>query len=335
MINLLRRIEFEHPLLLLLLVLPVLYILWQILRYKQLYPSLDLPVLAGLQQHRKPFRGFLKKYLFIFRALAVSFLVIALARPRTSLNEENIETEGIDIVLSLDISGSMNALDFRPDRLQAAKTKALDFISQRPNDRIGLVVFAGESYTQCPLTTDTSMVKKLLREVQQGIIEDGTAIGMGLANAVLRLKESDAKSRVVILLTDGVNNSGQIDPNTAVETALQFGVRVYTIGVGSNGTAPFAMKTPFGQTVTRQVEVELDEALLKNIAEKTGGKYFQAKNTQALGEVYAEIDRLEKTRMQVTRITRHTEEFHWFVIIGILILLLEIILRYTVVRSIP
>lgn len=335
MINLLRRIEFEHPLMLLLLALPLIYILWQVFRYKKLYPSLNLPVLAGLQDHTKPFRGFLKKYLFIFRALAVAFLVVALARPRTTLNEENIETEGIDIILSLDISGSMNALDFRPDRLQAAKTKALDFISQRPNDRIGLVVFAGESYTQCPLTTDTSMVKKLLREVQQGIIEDGTAIGMGLANAVLRLKESDAKSRVVILLTDGVNNSGQIDPNTAVETALQYGIRVYTIGVGSNGTAPFAMKTPFGQTITRQVEVELDEDLLKGIADKTGGKYFQAKNTRALGEVYKEIDRLEKTRMQVTRITRHTEEFHWFVIIGALILLIEAIIKYSIVRSIP
>lgn len=335
MMNLLRRIEFEHPLMLLLLALPLIYMLWQVFRYKQLYPTLNLPVLAGLDDHTRPIRGFLKKYLFVLRAVAVAFLVIALARPRTTLNEENIETEGIDIVLSLDISGSMNALDFRPDRLQAAKAKALDFISQRPNDRIGLVVFAGESYTQCPLTTDTTMVKKLLREVQQGIIEDGTAIGMGLANAVLRLKESDAKSRVVILLTDGVNNSGQIDPNTAVETALQYGIRVYTIGVGSNGTAPFAMKTPFGQTVTRQVEVELDETLLRSIADKTGGKYFQARNTQALGKVYEEIDRLEKTRMQVTRITRHTEEFHWFVIIGLLVLLMEAVIRYLIVRSIP
>ncbi|MDW3648062.1 MAG: VWA domain-containing protein [Bacteroidia bacterium] len=335
MMNFLQRIEFEHPEMLLLLALPLLYILWQIFRYKKLYPTLSLPILAGLEAHRKPFRGFLKKYLFIFRALAVVFMVVALARPRTSLNEENIETEGIDIILSLDISGSMNALDFRPDRLEAAKAKALEFITQRPNDRIGLVVFAGESYTQCPLTTDTAMVKKLLVEVQQGIIEDGTAIGMGLANAVLRLKESDAKSRVVILLTDGVNNSGQIDPNTAVETALQYGVRVYTIGVGSNGTAPFAMKTPFGQTVTRQVEVELDETLLRSIAEKTGGKYFQARNNRALGDVYAEIDRLEKTRMQVTRTTRHTEEFHWFLIIGGIILLFEMILRYAIVRSIP
>lgn len=335
MINLLRRIEFEHQYMLLLLGLPLLYIIWQALRYRKLYPSLNLPILAGVLNHTQPFRGFIKKYLFVLRALAVAFLVVALARPRTSLNEESIETEGIDIVLSLDISGSMNALDFKPDRLQAAKSKALDFISQRPNDRIGLVVFAGESYTQCPLTTDTSMVKKLLRDVQQGIIEDGTAIGMGLANAVLRLKESDAKSRVVILLTDGVNNSGQIDPNTAVETALQYGVRVYTIGVGSNGTAPFAMKTPFGQTVTRQVEVELDESLLKNIADKTGGKYFQARNTRALGEVYEEIDRLEKTRMQVTRTTRHTEEFHWFLIIGAFFLLIEWFLRYVVVRSIP
>ena len=332
----LRQLEFANPALLGLLALPVLFIVWQIFRYKQLYPDLQLPILEGVKEHLRPARGMIKKYLFLFRVIALALLVLALARPRTSMSEEEIETDGIDIVMALDISGSMNALDFKPDRLEAAKQKALDFISERPHDRIGLVVFAGESFTQCPLTTDTSMVKKMLREIRQGLIEDGTAIGMGLATAVLRLKESDAKSKVVILLTDGENNQGQIDPLTAAETAVQFGVRVYTIGVGSNGLAPFRDKNPFtGQVFQSMHPVKLDEALLKEIANKTGGKYFQATNNAALSEVYSEIDRLEKTRMEVTRVTRYTENFHWFLIIGGIFLLLELVLRYTVVRSIP
>ncbi|MEL6671310.1 MAG: VWA domain-containing protein [Bacteroidota bacterium] len=326
---------FANPWVLTLLVLPILFILWQIARYRTLYPTLQLPNLQGVSQNLTPIRGYIKKYLFALRVLAVGLLILALARPQTSMREENVQTEGIDIVIALDISGSMNALDFNPNRLEAAKRKAADFVGAREHDRLGLVVFAGESFTQCPLTTDHAMYLTLLRDIKQGLIEDGTAIGMGLANAVLRLKESDAKSKVVILLTDGVNNQGQIDPLTATETAVQFGVRVYTVGVGSNGRAPILQRDRFGRTVRTQMDVELDEELLGNIAQRTGGQYFRASNTEALGKVYEEIDRMEKTRMEVTRITRYQEEFHWFLLLAGILLLFEWILRYTLVRTIP
>lgn len=330
-----KSLTFANPEAFWLLILPVLMVLWQVWRYKQLYPTLSLPILDAVKGHTHPVRGFIKKYLFILRALAVVGIIIALARPQQQYSDENVDTEGIDIMLALDISGSMKALDFRPDRLGAAKEKALEFIEQRPHDRMGLVVFAGESFTQCPLTTDHAILKKLLNEVEEGLLEQGTAIGMGLSTSVIRLKDSDAKSRVVILLTDGVNNAGFIDPITAVDAALQYGIRVYTIGVGKNGQAPFLTQDFFGNSRQQYMEVKLDEELLKDIAQKTGGKYFQATNNDALGRVYEEIDELEKTRIQVTRITRKTEEFHWFLIVGGLIFLLELVLRYAVVRNIP
>ncbi|MEM7373889.1 MAG: VWA domain-containing protein [Bacteroidota bacterium] len=330
-----NSLTFANPEAFWLLILPVLMILWQVWRYKQLYPTLSLPILDAVKGHTHPVRGFIKKYLFVLRALAVVGLIIALARPQQQYSDENVDTEGIDIMLSLDISGSMKALDFRPDRLGAAKEKALDFIEGRPHDRMGLVVFAGESFTQCPLTTDHTILKKLLNDVEEGLLEQGTAIGMGLSTSIIRLKDSDAKSRVVILLTDGVNNAGFIDPITAVDAALQYGIRVYTIGVGKNGQAPFLTQDFFGNSRQQYMEVKLDEELLKDIANKTGGKYFQATNNKALGDVYKEIDELEKTRIQVTRITRKTEEFHWFLIIGGLIFLLELLLRYAIVRNIP
>lgn len=326
---------FANPEAFWLLILPVLMILWQVWRYKQLYPTLRLPILDAVKGHTHPVRGFVKKYLFILRSLAVVALIIALARPQQQYSDENVDTEGIDIMMALDISGSMKALDFKPDRLGAAKEKALQFIEGRPHDRIGLVVFAGESFTQCPLTTDHAMLKKLLNEVQEGVLEQGTAIGMGLSTSVIRLKDSDAKSRVVILLTDGVNNAGFIDPITAVDAALQYDIRVYTIGVGRNGQAPFLTQDFFGNNRQQMMEVKLDEDLLKDIADKTGGKYFQATNNDALGRVYEEIDELEKTRIQVTRVTRKTEEFHWYLIIGGILFLLELLLRYAVVRNIP
>ena len=335
MINYWNQLTFANPWVFALLVLPVLFVIWQIWRYRTMYPTLRLPILQGVKGHTQPFRGMIKKYLYIWRALGVIALVIALARPQISFNEEEVNTEGIDIVLALDISGSMKALDFQPDRLGAAKNKALEFVENRPNDRMGLVVFAGESFTQCPLTTDHEVLKKLLTEVKEGVIEQGTAIGMGLSTSVIRLKDSDAKSKVVILLTDGVNNSGFIDPLTAVEAALQYNIRVYTIGVGKNGMAPFKMQDFFGNTRVQEQEVKLDSELLKEIADRTGGKYFQATNNKALGNVYQEIDELEKTRIQVTRITRKTEEFHLFLIIGGLFFLFELLLRYAVVRSIP
>jgi Ca-activated chloride channel family protein len=330
-----NSLTFANPEALFLLVLPALFILWQLWRYKQLYPTLRLPLLEGLKGHTHPLRGFLKKYLFVLRALAVSLVILALARPQQTFNEEDIDTEGIDIILALDVSGSMRALDFSPDRLGAAKAKALEFVEGRPHDRIGLVVFAGESFTQCPLTTDHGMLKKLLEEVEEGLLEQGTAIGMGLSTSVIRLKDSDAKSRVVVLLTDGVNNSGFIDPITAVEAAKQYGIRVYTIGVGKDGQAPFWTQNAFGQRFQQFQEVKLDEQLLEDIATQTGGKYYQATNNEALGQVYEEINELETTRIQVTRITRKSEEFHLFVVVAGLLFLLELLLRYAVVRNIP
>ncbi|WNJ19907.1 VWA domain-containing protein [Pontibacter sp. G13] len=329
-----NNLTFANPGVFGLLVLPVLFVVWQFWRYKDLYPTLRLPILSGLAGHTHPIRGMVKKYLFVLRMLAVTLFIVALARPQHHLQEENIDTEGIDIVMALDISGSMKALDFRPDRLGAAKKTAEEFINNRPTDRIGLVVFAGESFTQAPLTTDHQMLIQLLKRVKEGQLEQGTAIGMGLATSVIRLKDSETESKVVILLTDGVNNRGFIDPMSAVEAAKEYGIRVYTIGVGQDGTAPFKVQTPFG-TRTQEQEVELDEELLENIAQSTGGKFYQVTNTRALSEVYQEIDQLEKTRIEVTRITRKSEEFHIFLILGGLLLLLELLLRYTVVRSIP
>lgn len=328
------HITFASPWVLGLLILPLAFVAWSLLRGKQLYPTLRLPILEGVRSHSRPVRGFIKKYLFVLRAIGMVFFVIALARPQTSFSEEEVSTEGIDVIIALDVSSSMLAADFQPNRLQAAKEKALEFIESRPNDRMGLVVFAGESFTQCPLTIDHVVVEKMLAEVKNGLIEDGTAIGMGLATSVIRLRDSETASKVVILLTDGVNNAGFVDPLTAVEAANEYNVRVYTIGVGKKGTAPFPVQTMTGVQY-RNMEVEIDEDLLKQIAQSTGGKYFRAIDNEALGQVYDEIDRLEKSRIQVSRFTRKTEKFHLFLLIGGILFLLELLLRYTFVRSIP
>lgn len=331
-----NELTFANPRVFLLLALPLLFVLWELWQYRRLYPTLRLPILAGLQGHLRPWRGYVKRYLFVLRVLAVALLIVALARPQRTFTEENVSTEGIDIVMAIDISGSMRALDFKPDRLGAAKAKAREFIEGRENDRMGLVTFAGESITLCPLTTDHTVLLTVLDAVREDeMLSQGTAIGMGLSTSVIRLKDSDAESRVVILLTDGVNNSGSIDPMTAAQAAKQFGIRVYTIGVGRNGLAPFPMQDFLGNTRVQQQEVRLDEELLKEIAAYTGGKYFQATNNEALGAVYAEIDELEKTRIEVTKVSRRQEAFHWFLIAGALLFLLELLLRYAVVRYVP
>lgn len=336
MMTFLNTLEFANPWLLILLAIPVLMIGWDFWQYRRLYPTLTLPILKGVEDHSRPVRGYIKRYLFVLRVLALAFLIVALARPQRSMQEENVDTEGIDIVLAMDISQSMEAMDFRPNRLESAKERAMEFVTGRENDRIGLVIFAGQSFTQSPLTTDKGVIQQLIAELDFSMLrEPGTAIGMGLATSVIRLKDSDAQSKVVILLTDGDNNSGFVDPLTATEAAVQNGVRVYTIGVGKNGEAPFRMASRLGGYRTVYQAVRLDEDLLRNIAEKTGGKYFNVRSNAALEEVYQEIDQLEKTRIEVTRITRKTEEFHWFLIIGGMLLLIEWILRYAVVRSIP
>ncbi len=315
------------------LLFPII-IAWYWWKYREQFPEFKLSSLQGFFQTSPSLRVRLRFLPIILRFIALSLLIIALARPQSSLSEEKVTTEGIDIVVAMDISSSMLAEDLKPNRLQASKNVAAQFVDDRENDRIGLIVFAGESFTQCPITTDHSVVKNLLKEIKSGIIEDGTAIGMGLANAVNRLKESEAKSKVVILLTDGDNNAGFIDPVTAAEAAIQFGVRVYTIGLGSRGEAPYPVKTPFGIQY-QNIEANIDEPLLKNIAEITNGKYFRATSNQSLVAVYEEIDQLEKSKIEMTAFTRKSEKFFPYALWAGIIFLLELLLRYTWFRSIP
>jgi len=290
---------FEYPYLLWLLFVPLLLVghyVWQELsgRKPHMRVSTDVP---WKREGFSPLE-IVRHLPFVFRTAALCLIVIALARPRSSSEVEKIDTEGIDIVLAMDVSTSMLARDFQPDRISAAKDIAVEFIAQRPSDRMGIVVFAGESYTQCPLTTDRATLVNLMKEVQTGLIEDGTAIGNGLATAVARIMDSDAPSRVVILLTDGVNNTGEIAPQTAAEIAKTYGIRVYTIGVGANGTAPYPVMTPWGVDV-QNVQVEIDEDLLKGISDATGGRYFRATDNTKLAEIYSEINKMEKARVSV------------------------------------
>jgi Ca-activated chloride channel family protein len=268
------------------------------------------------------------------RLLALALFIIALARPQSVSSRENVSTEGIDIVLLLDISGSMLAEDFTPNRIQAAKQVAEEFIDGRVNDRIGLVIFSSESFTQCPLTTDYHVLKSLLKEVKNGMIADGTAIGLALANGVNRLKESKAKSRVMVLLTDGVNNRGEIDPITAAKIAATYRIRVYAVGVGAQGEAPYPVETPFG-IQRRMIPVDLDEKTLTAVAEMTDGKYFRATDNRKLKAIYKEIDQLERTKIEVTAYKRYSELFYGWLGAGLLVLLLEVGMAGTVLRKIP
>lgn len=277
----------------------------------------------------------LRHSLFVFRLAAIVFLIIALARPQTKTSWQNMTTEGIDIMVVLDVSGSMLAEDFKPNRLEAAKKLAVEFISGRKNDRIGLVVFSGESFTQCPLTTDHAVLKNLFMEIKNGMIEDGTAIGMGLANAVNRLKDSEAVSKVVILMTDGMNTAGSVPPITAGEIAREFGIRVYTIGIGTKGEAPYPFKTPFGTTQYQYQKVDIDEETMTKIANMTGGNYYRATDNKKLKEIYQEIDLLEKSKVDVIEYRKKTESFLPLALMAGLFFLLEFLLRNTLFRSIP
>lgn len=326
--------RFEYPYLLFLLVIPLLLLLlyiWRQIKGKtvRLRVSTSAPWLASGQKwpaavHHVP---------FALRLAAIVMIILALARPRSSSEVEKVDSEGIDIVLAMDVSTSMLARDFQPDRLSAAKDIAIEFIAQRPSDRMGIVVFAGESYTQCPLTTDRATLINLMKEVQTDLIEDGTAIGNGLATAVARMQTSDSPSRVVILLTDGVNNMGEIAPLTAAQIAKTYGVRVYTIGVGANGTAPYPVVTPWGIEL-RNVQVEIDEDLLKEIASTTGGKYFRATDNTKLAEIYSEIGRMEKVKTTVEAFPVYKELFPRFALVALVCLLLEFLLR-VFIRRLP
>jgi Ca-activated chloride channel family protein len=323
---------FEYPKLLWLLVIPVLLLahyLWLELSGRR--PHLRVPTATPWTLTGTSPLAILRHLPFVLRLAALTLIIVCIARPRSSSQLERIDTEGIDIVLAMDVSTSMLARDFSPDRISAAKDIAIEFIADRPSDRIGIVVFAGESYTQCPLTTDRATLINLMKEVSTDLIEDGTAIGNGLSTAVARLKDSDAKSRVVILLTDGVNNCGEIAPETAAEIAKTYGVRVYTIGVGANGMAPYPVITPWG-VETRNVQVEIDEKLLQAVAETTGGRYFRATDNTKLAEIYSEIGKMEKVRTTVDSFPVYKELYGRYALAALICLLLELLIRFFLKR---
>jgi len=327
-----RTIVFESPsFLYLLTILPVM-IAWYAWRQHKAVASLSVPGLEQFRQKGTSFRQWLRHILFGFRTAAIGCVIIVLARPQATSSYQDVSTEGIDIILTLDISGSMLARDFRPDRLEASKNVATEFITGRPYDKIGLVVFSGESFTQCPLTTDHAVLINLMREMKSGMIEDGTAIGEGLATAVNRIKDSGGKSKVIILLTDGVNNRGIIAPVTAAEIAKTYGIRVYTIGVGTQGVAPYPVQTPFGIKY-QDMPVEIDEAILKQIAQMTDGKYFRATDNEKLVQVYNEIDKMEKSRIDVRQFKVREEKFLFPALAAFILILLEILIRNTILKN--
>ncbi len=326
---------FEYPKLLWLLLLLVPVIIIYIYReIRGLRPYLLVSSITPWQYKSGRFKKIFRHLPFLLRSIALAAIIIAIARPRSSSNFESVNTEGIDIVIALDISTSMLARDFVPDRIGAAKDIAIQFIAERPSDRIGVVVFAGESYTQSPLTTDRATLINLIKEIECGVIDDGTAIGNGLATAVARLKDSPAKSRVLILLTDGVNNSGEISPQMAAEIAKTYGIRVYTIGVGAEGTAPYPVMTPYGIQI-QQIEVQIDEPLLKKIAEETDGKYFRATDNTKLLEIYGEINKMEKNKTLVDSFPVYKELFMNFALIALAAIAVELLLRLFVTKQIP
>ena len=326
---------FEYPRLLWLEVIPVLLVLHYLyLELKERNPHLRVSTVAPWMRTGRGLMNIIRHFPFLLRTLALVMIILAIARPRSSEQMDRVDTEGIDIMLAMDVSTSMLARDFTPDRISAAKDIAIEFISQRPYDRMGIVVFAGESYTQCPLTTDRATLINLMKEISTDLIEDGTAIGNGLATAVARMKDSDAKSRVIILLTDGVNNRGEITPQMASEIAKTYGIRVYTIGVGANGMAPYPVMTPWGVDI-QKVQVEIDEDLLSEIASSTGGRYFRATDNTRLMEIYNEINQMEKARISVDSFPVYKELFPGYAIVALAALLLELILRFFVIRRLP
>ncbi len=327
--------RFANPALLwLLAVIPLLavYYLW---RRRQRGGTVIMSTIAGAEEAPRTVRHWLQHLPFVLRCLAAAALIVAFARPQNSHHTTKGHTEGIDIVLSIDISGSMLARDFEPDRMEAAKKTAAQFIADRPDDRIGLVAFAGESFTQSPLTTDRGTLQHLLKGLQSGLVSDGTAIGNGLATATNRLRESMAKSKVIILLTDGVNNAGQIAPLTAAEIAKTYGIRVYTIGVGTRGTAPYPAYDRFGRVVFVDMPVEIDEETLTEIASMTGGEYFRAIDNNSLGEVYARINELEKSRIEIDHHTDLRELYAIWALAALVLLVLEFAIKRLIIRELP
>jgi Ca-activated chloride channel family protein len=326
--------EFYNPEFLWLLTIIPLVAVWHFFMRKKDAAILTMPSLKGFKT--TSFLSKLKPMLYLLRLLAVAAIIIALARPRNvSVSKKTKSNKGIDIVMAIDVSASMLARDLKPNRLEALKKVAINFVDRRPNDRIGIVVYAGESFTQTPITSDKSIIKRTISKLKWGQLEGGTAIGMGLGSGVNRLKESKAKSKVIILLTDGVNNTGNIDPRTATELAKELEVKVYTIGIGTNGMAdfPWSKDPRTGKLNFRKQQVEIDEKLLQEIATETGGKYFRATDNESLKEIYDEIDTLEKTKIEEFKYYNYQEKFRFFVLLGLGFLLLEFVLRNTLFKS--
>ena len=317
-----KDLIFLNPAFFWLFVLFPLIIFFYFWKDKKNKPALKISVFRGFGKIRPSLRQRFRHLPFLLRLLTLSLFIVALARPNTFSAKKSVQTEGIDIIMAIDVSTSMEAEDFHPNRLEAAKKTAMDFIDARNNDRIGLVLFAAESFTQCPITIDHNILKGLFKSIKTKMLEDGTAIGMGLSTAVNRLKDSKAESKVIILLTDGVNNTGKIAPLTAADIAQSYGIRVYTIGVGTKGKAPFLTDTPFGKQYV-YFDVEIDEELLRNIAHKTGGEYFRATGNKALENIYSNIDRLEKTKIDESIYKRYNDEFFPFLLAAVALLLLE------------
>lgn len=328
--------EFKNPLFFILLLGLIPYIIWYVLKYKKSLPSLKVPDTLKYRNVPKSFRLYLMHIPFVLRCAALVCVVCVLARPQNLHSWSDTDVEGIDIMLAVDVSTSMLTQDFKPNRVEALKGIAQDFIAKRPNDNIGLTIFAGEAYTQCPLTTDHTMLINLYNNADcnmaaRGTIEDGTAIGNGIMNAILRLKESPAKSKVIILLTDGVNVGGNISPLTSAEIAKKYKIRIYTIGIGKNGMAPYPL--PTGGTV--MLPVEIDEPTMNKIANETGGRYFRAHANDELDAIYKDIDKMERTKFNVKQFSKRSEMYEPFAIAAFVLLLLEIILRTIVLKRIP
>jgi len=330
----LSDVTFKYPFVLYFLAIVPLMLFWYWKKNRKISPSISFSVLKIFDGIKPTLREKLVHVPVILRAVALTLFIIALARPQTFSTGENVYTEGIDVAILLDISGSMLAEDFEPNRLDAAKDVIDEFIGGRTSDKIGLVVFASQSFTQCPLTIDYSVLRNLLSEIKSGMIEDGTAIGLAIANGVNRLKDSKAKSRIIILLTDGVNNSGEIDPITAAKIAEKFGIRIYTVGVGTKGQAPYPFQTPFGIRY-QMVPVEIDEAVLQQVADITGGNYFRATNNEKLKEIYKKIDEMEKTRVEITSYRNASELFYSWAGFGLMFLILELGLVRSYLRKLP
>ena len=329
-----NNFEFYNSEFLWLLILIPIVAIWHFLMRKKDTATLTIPSIKGFE--KTSFLSKFKVFLYVLRLFSLAAIIVALARPRNvSVSKKTKSNKGIDIVMAIDVSASMLAKDLKPNRLEALKKVAVEFIDRRPNDRIGIVVYAGESFTQTPITSDKGIVKRTISELKWGQLEGGTAIGMGLGSAVNRLKESTAKSKVIILLTDGVNNSGNIDPRTATELAKGLGIKTYTIGIGTNGLAdfPWSKDPRTGKLQYRKQQVEIDEDLLKEIASETEGKYFRATNNASLKEIYAEIDTLEKTKIEEFKYYNYQEKYRFFVFLGIGFLLLEFILKNTLFKS--